>query len=118
MPQETFLSKPSSAPQLPQQNIYHPITAPQQNIPDPVITPQPTLPPQPTPFPIHLPQPSLSAHTNSPPQSRIPLDSLPFKLSQFSGDPQENPSSEELQTGSHYFILAKRFVANRLPALS
>ena len=50
------------------------------------------MPPQPTPFTIPLPQPSLSVHTNSPPQSRIPLDSLPFKLSQFSGDPQENPS--------------------------
>ena len=79
-------------PQPPQQNIHHPITPPQQNLPHPSIPPQPTVPPQPTPFPIPLPQPPLSFHTNSPPQSRIPLDSLPFKLSQFSGDPQENPS--------------------------
>ena len=79
-------------PQPPQQNIHHPIAAPQQNLPQPIIPPQLTVPPQPTPFPIHLPQPSLSVRTNPLSQSRIPLDSLPFKLSQFSGDPQENPS--------------------------
>ena len=83
--------------------------------------PSPTNCPSPTKTPSHTPSPTfpLSSHKfPSPVKNTLRQSSLKTVPILKRSARKSQQICEGLQTGSHYFILTKRFVAHSLPALS